>query len=251
MIYLPKIKVVEIPIEMENKFFYMFLFKSNMSKYILKKHPKLKIAFDTNSKIKQKKIISDYISAYRKSNLRIIKKNIQKYSKAWKVIEKQYFSRLSQILDISWPKNRKIIKAYISINPICPRFLDSWTFTIYYNYPDIKETIETIAHECCHFLYFEKWKKIYPDMDQNKFESPHIEWHLSEIMTPIILSNNKIQKLLKKKAKFYEEYENIKIGNISVANYFLNLYKINVNKMRFEDLLKKLYKHIQKNKFDL
>jgi len=251
MIHLPKVQFVELPIEMEKEFFFNFLFKSDMSKYVTKRHPKLKKILSIKSDIERKKIISDYISEYRKKNSKIIKKHIVKYEKAWKKIEKPFFLELSNIIDMQWPKNQKIIKAYISINSICPRFLDDWSFTMYYNYPDIKEAMEIIMHECCHFLYFEKWKKVFPRMNRNKFESPHIEWQLSEIIAPIILNDTRIQKLLKTRAKFYEEYENIKIGDISIADYFSKLYKANINKTNFENILRKSYKEINNIKIIL
>ena len=52
------------------------------------------------------------------------------------------------------------------------------------------------------FLYFEKWKSLYPKMDRRKFDTPYIEWHLSEIVAPIILNDKRIQRLLKKRARF-------------------------------------------------
>lgn len=133
-----------------------------------------------------------------------------------------------------------------SLNPICPRFLDSWSFSIFYDYKRISYAIEVIMHESCHFLYFEKWKKLYPKMNSKNFEHPHIEWHLSEIIAPIILNDPRIQRLLGKKADFYEEYQNIKIGKQNVPAFFEKLYQ--ENKDDFEKLLKQSYKAIKTNK---
>lgn len=85
--------------------------------------------------------------------------------------------------------------------------------------------MEVIMHECCHFLYFEKWKQLFPNINSKKFESPYLEWHLSEILAPIILNDARIQKLLKRKADFYMEHKRIKIGNKTVPKYFNDLYK--------------------------
>lgn len=99
-------------------------------------------------------------------------------------------------------------------------------------------------HKSCHFLYFEKWKKLYPKMDNEKFETPYIEWHLSEIITPIVLNDQRIRKLLKQEANFYEEYKRIKINNKTVPAYFTDLYERNKD---FEVFLNKSYEVIKTN----
>ncbi len=99
-------------------------------------------------------------------------------------------------------------------------------------------------HESCHFLYFEKFKKMYPKISHKKYESPYIEWHLSEIIAPIILNDQRINKLLKQKANFYDEHTNIKIENKSIPRYFTEIYK---NSKNFEEFLENSYKLIKIN----
>ncbi len=103
-------------------------------------------------------------------------------------------------------------------------------------------------HECCHFLYLENWKKIYPKTNRKKFESPYIEWHLSEILAPIVLNDSRVQKLLKQKAAFYTEHKKIKIGNKTAPRYFTDLYNKIVKKDNFKRFLEKSYQVIKKNK---
>jgi hypothetical protein len=103
-------------------------------------------------------------------------------------------------------------------------------------------------HEACHFLYFEKWKQLYPEMDNKKFDEPHIEWHLSEILAPIILNDARIQKLLKNKAIFYKEHKRIKIDGKTAPKYFGDLYKKTTKDKNFEEFLKEAYQAIKKNK---
>ncbi len=146
-----------------------------------------------------------------------------------------------------WPKNRKTIKAFISINPICPRFLDNWTFSIFYNRKE-NDAMEVIMHECCHFLYFKKWKEVFPRADKKTFEHPHIEWHLSEILAPVILNDFRIQKLLKKKASFYDEYRDLAINGKKFPEYFDLLYKKYSNEnYTFSDFLEVAYSEIKKH----
>ncbi len=107
--------------------------------------------------------------------------------------------------------------------------------------------MEVIMHECCHFLYFEKWKQLYPKTNNKRFESPYLEWHLSEILASVILNDIRIQKMLKRKADFYNEHKRIKIDGKTVPKYFNDLYnKISKNK-NFDEFLKESYQIIKKN----
>lgn len=215
---LPKVKFTDIPLSKEVDWVHGFLFQNKWGwgKYIIKKHPKIKKVFSFKTELEQVKFLKDYIVKFRKENQKLIEKNKIKYQTEWQKIEKDFFIILSEIIEINWPKNRKIIKAMISINPICPRFLNDWSFSIFYNCKKISHAMEIIMHESCHFLYFEKWKQLYPKINNKKFESPYLEWHLSEILAPIILNNSKVQKLLKRKADFYTEHQRIKINNKTV-----------------------------------
>jgi hypothetical protein len=248
---LPKVKFTDIPISQEINRMHGFLFqdKWGWGKYIIKKHPKIKKVFSFKKEKEQIEFLVKYLVEFKKNNQQAIKNNGQRYERAWREIEKDFFIALSDILGISWPQNRKTIKAMLSVNPICPRFLDSWSFSIFYNYKKMPDAMEVIMHECCHFLYFAKWKKLYPKMSHKKFESPYLEWHLSEIIAPIILNDSRIQKLLKQKAVFYSEHHRLKINRKTFPEYFTDLYKRDVEKEKdFTKFLKEAYQAIKENK---
>lgn len=243
----PNVKFTNIPTSKEVDWIYGFLFQNEWGwgKYIIKKHPKIKKIFSLKTETEQVKFLNDYVNEFNKKNYEVIEKNKIKYKIAWQKIETDAFAILSEIMQADWPKNRKTVKAMISINPVCPRVLNDWSFSIFYNYKKISHAMEVIMHECCHFLYFTKWKKLYPKVNNKKFESPYIEWHLSEIMAPVILNDERLKKLLKHQAVFYKEYEKIKINNKIVPKYFTDLYKENTN---FTDFVQKSYEIIKINK---
>ena len=246
---LPKVKFTDISLSKEVDWVHGFLFQNKWGwgKYIIKKHPKLKKVFSLKTEIEQVKFLKRYIVEFRKENQKLIEKNKTEYQKEWQKIEKDFFSILSEIIQIAWPKNKKVIKAMISVNPICPRFLNDWSFSVFYNYKKITHAMEVIMHESCHFLYFEKWKQLYPNMNNKKFEFPYIEWHLSEIIAPIILNDICIQKLLKQKAVFYPEYKKIKTGGRTAPRYFTDLYNKVIKNNNFDKFLKESYQAIKKN----
>ena len=245
-----KVKFTDISLSKEVDWIHGFLFQNKWGwgKYIIRKHPEIKKVFSFKTESEQVEFLREYIVKFRIENQKLIEKNKTVYQKEWQKVEKDFFTILSEIIQIDWPKNIKTIKAMVSLNPICPRFLKDWSFSIFYNYKKTSCAMEVIMHESCHFLYFEKWKKIYPKMDSKKFESPYLEWHLSEILAPIILNNPRIQKLLKRKADFYIEHKRIKIGSRTVPKYFNDLYKNSNMDKNFAKFLKKSYKAIEKNK---
>lgn len=249
--HLPKIKFIDMPLPEEANMIFWFLTQDTWgwNKQIIKIHPDLKRILLLKDGESQRDFLKKFIAAFRKNNSAKIRKNRARYEKAWRKIENDFFTTLSEILEIDWPKDKKIIHAMSSVNPVCPRFLDNWSFSMFYNYKKTDDTFDVITHECCHFLYFEKWKSLYPKMAHKKFDDPHIEWHLSEIIAPIILNDERIQKSRKKKSLFYPNHEKIKIGKISAPRYFIDLYKKNIRENKgMKAFLKTAYSEIKKNK---
>ena len=65
-------------------------------------------------------------------------------------------------------------------------------------------------HEILHFIYFEKWKKVFPKTQEKEFDAPHLVWQLSEMVPGIILNDKRVQNVFKYKFDSYKEYENFK-----------------------------------------
>ena len=245
-----KVKFVEIPIKIEIDWIYGFLFKNKWGwdKRIIKKHPNLKPIYKLSKEKERIDFLKKYIIRFKLLNKKRLLNDKKRFEKSWRRIEKDYLIELEKIFNTSWPLKRKQIKAMISLNPICPRFLNDWSFSLYFDYK-IKDAIETAMHEICHFLYFEKWKKLFPESKRKTFNHPYIEWHLSEVVAPIILNDKRIQKYLKQKAVFYNEHSKIRINRVSAPVYFSKLYNsyLKDNK-NFDDFIKETYKIIKKHK---
>jgi len=240
---LPRVVFQSVPFQLEIDWMYGFLFynKWGWEKRILKVHPNLQEIYKYSKEVERKKFLKNYISDFRARNKTKIDEKVAFHQKNWQKMEKQYLAILSEIIETPWPKEGKQIKALVSINPICPRFINDWSFFFNYN-ASLKSGREIIMHEICHFLYFKKWKEIFPKTNKKKFDYPYLEWHLSELLAPVILSDPRIQKLLNKKPDFYKEHEVIKIGNKSAPKYFADRYKgIVLQNCSFEDFLKESF----------
>jgi len=249
-IFYPKVKFTKIPLKTDIGWIYGFLFKNEWgwSKFIIRKHPHLKEIYRLKTEKERFDFLKKYINIFYFSNGKKIFLKEKKFEESWRKIEKDFLMTLEKIIGKNWPQKRRIITAMISINPICPRFLDTWRFSLFYG-SKINWAMEVIMHEICHFLYFEKWKELFPESKRRTWDRPYIEWHLIEIVAPIILNDERIQKILKQKATFYREHQGVKIGGVSAPKYFSKLYENCLKKNKnFDDFIKEAYRIIKRNK---
>ncbi|MCC7552119.1 hypothetical protein KO317_00445 [Candidatus Micrarchaeota archaeon] len=121
-----------------------------------------------------------------------------------------------------------------------PRYLEKRTFDLYYK-ENIKNMKAITIHELLHFIYFDKWKKIFPKDDISKFEAPNKIWHLSEMVPKIILNDKKIQHIFKYPFSSYKEYDLYLINGKPVVYGLQEIYEKRKN---FTDFLKKSRKFV-------
>lgn len=166
----------------------------------------------------------------------------------WTKIEHDYLKILSEHLETDWPADKTFITGYISILPICPRYLKNFSFSLDFK-KNVADARVTIAHEILHFIWFKKWLEVFADISPKEYECPHLVWRLSEVMDPIILhSYPEICKLIKPKSWGYNSFKNLKIGDKSMTEYFNQIYSDGLTtKLSFDQILKKLWKETQKH----
>lgn len=112
--------------------------------------------------------------------------------------------RMSEICEEDWI-GIESVSVVLSVNPIAPRNLQEKYFLL-----PVYESNETLlgfcAHELLHFIYFKKWSSTYNDSIET-YEYPHLTWVLSEILAPIILSDDSLQKIIPSPIKLYPHWE--------------------------------------------
>ena len=135
-------------------------------------------------------------------------KDILKYQKAWDEVNDKIMQELENKLEIKWKEDTKIT-CQVGLLPVCPRDIMGRTFVINYGISEEK-MIATAIHEICHFLYFEKWKELFPNFSEDEFDFPHIAWYLSEAMIDPLINNATFKKYTKDDLEaysvFYETY---------------------------------------------
>ena len=163
----------------------------------------------------------------------------------WRQMEGEMLPLIARVLEVDWPESAPQILALTSINPICPRFLNHLAFFLSYSIPH-EQSAAVITHEISHFLYFAKWKQVFPKAKPHTFDNPYVEWNLSEILAPIILNDSRIQKILNIPQHLYVEHRKYAIADKPMFNHFTDHYNQHrVNKSTLADFLKTAYNDIQ------
>lgn len=249
---IPKV-IFKLPrVSKEAEMFQMFcchaLKEFDWSHIIYEAHPEIKKILESKKDQKEAykelyKYSKDFISKnkHKLEDLRV------QYQKEWDSINDLYLKILSEDFETKYPSNRKVITAYVSIVPIYPRFLDSWSFNVGLKSQNMKKIA---IHEILHFMYFKKWKEVFPKTKRIELEAPYLVWKLSEILAPILLNNNpKIQKLIKVKDPGYSEFKNIKIGKENLVTHFEKIYKNHIKKETpFTSFLESIWEETKKYK---
>jgi len=191
--------------------------------YTIQYFPELASIDINEPKDKVYKIIEQVVTKdYEIYKDRIISE-VERYNKLWNEYNDKYFKMLSNFLGVGFPKNVEQIDAKVGLIPVFPRYLESFSFSLSTGVEDWK-VIETSAHETLHFLWFEKWKKLYPETPKQQYDSPHIEWKYSEMVTDPILNNAPFNRLFNFTERgydsFYELYDNDELVMDKLRNIF-------------------------------
>jgi hypothetical protein len=204
------------------------------SRYIKKIYPELK-------KGNTKEKIRSFLTKFKKNKDKELKNKKENYKKEFTKIFETIILKFKKILELKHIKIEKI-DILISLSPINPYNLEKKRFSVYWNFP-IKDMIAISIHEIFHFIYYEKWKEIFPKTKIKDFEPPSLIWHLSELVVPIVLNDKEIQKVFKYSHRTYEEYNKLKINGKNINEIILELYE---KRRSFSSFIKKSYNFILK-----
>jgi hypothetical protein len=86
---------------------------------------------------------------------------------------------------------------------------------------------EVAAHESLHFIWFEKWKQIYPKTKREEFDSPYLIWQYSEMVTDAILNTPVINKTINVKERSYDSFYELTNDGKSVMEELSKIFLTN------------------------
>ena len=119
--------------------------------------------------------------------LKRIKSETKRYNDIWEKYNDKYLTSLSDYLEVDLPQI-DVIQGKVGLIPVFPRYLDEFSFSVSTGLDDWF-LIKSSAHETLHFVWFEKWKQIHPEIPRRQYDSPYISWKYSEMVTDPILNN--------------------------------------------------------------
>ena len=158
------------------------------------------------------KRIEEVVTSDYREKITDLEKEVRRYSSLWEQYNDKYFKTLSSYLNIEWPNNRNIIEASVGLIPVFPRYLDDFSFSIGTGLDDLK-IVEVCAHETLHFLWFEKWKELYPKTNREEYDSPYLPWKYSEMVTDPILNNKPFSDIFKFHEQSYDSFYELEDEN--------------------------------------
>lgn len=172
----------------------------------------------------------------------IIAEKITELEKYWAQNEATIFRILNNIFECE-DKYGRNITAEFSINAVCPRYLEKCSFDINYR-KNIDEIMLTCIHEIIHFIWFEKWSKIFPDSNISEYNAPNMPWLLSEIAIDAILKETDLKKYCVNEKPAYNYFYDIVIDDKNMMEYFRELFVTN----SIEEFMIKGYEYVLKNR---
>ena len=213
------------------------------SNAIYSNYPELKSKLqNVKDKKKRKEIEYRFFTEVFKKERIELEKRAKIFQREWNKINDDVMLVLSEVVEQEWPDKDRKIFARISLNPICPRYIKQRTFDLFFRQKP--RYMKSVAiHEILHFIYFEKWKKVFPKTQEKEFDAPHLVWQLSEMVPGIVLNDKRVQNVFKYKFDSYKEYENFKLNGKPLLSYLQDFYD---NRKDFADFLKKSWKFVKK-----
>ncbi|HLD16063.1 MAG TPA: hypothetical protein VJB94_05855 [Candidatus Nanoarchaeia archaeon] len=194
-----------------------------------------------------KRLSEDFFRNIYDSRIGELTKISKDFQKEWDKNGEELLIALSKVVEKEWPADCKEIKAWISLNPICPRFLEKRAFDLYWRFSPDKMKVVAL-HEILHFIWFEKWKEIFPKYRKEEFENPHLVWKLSEMVPLSVLNDNRIQDIFKHEPSVYNEWKFKQIERKPLLEHLQEIYN---KRSSFADFMKKSWKFVKKHEKEI
>lgn len=150
------------------------------------------------------------------------------YNEHWQKHRSQIEDALSEAFQLDTRALFNDIRANITLNPVCPRFLQEHTFDVFY-LNSHRGAIGISMHEIIHFLWFHVWNTLfYARWDE--YERPHIKWVLSEMVVESIMRDERLSSInpyfpRENGGCVYRYFQDMVIGGRSILETIEEMYQ--------------------------
>jgi hypothetical protein len=205
--------------------------------YTIQYFPELASVHLDSDKKEVEKLIEEVVSKDYETYKDRIDDETKRYEELWNNYNDTYFKELINYLKIDCNKE---ITCKVGLLPVFPRYLDDFSFCLGTGL-EIEKIISVIAHESLHFLWFIKWKQLFPKCPRREYDSPYITWQYSEMVTDPILNNKPFKDILNINERSYDSFYELYDGKELVMDKLRYLYSKNIS---IEEKIKEGFKYI-------
>lgn len=115
------------------------------------------------------------------------------YNAHWQKHQPQIEDALSEAFRLDTRTVFNDLRATITLNPVCPRFLRERYFDVFYLNSE-RGALGIALHEIIHYLWFHVWNGLYGD-SYDEYERPSLKWILSEMVVECIMSDRRLSSI--------------------------------------------------------
>ena len=115
------------------------------------------------------------------------------YNAHWQNHRAQINDALSDAFSVDAHALFNDLKGYITLNPVCPRFLRERCIDVFH-LNSHRGCIGLTIHEMIHFLWFHVWNSIHHD-SYDEYERPSLKWILSEMVVESIMRDERLSSI--------------------------------------------------------
>lgn len=115
------------------------------------------------------------------------------YNAHWEKHRSQINDALSDAFGVDAHFLFNDLRGYITLNPVCPRFLRERYIDIFH-LNSHRGCIGLTIHEMIHFLWFHVWNGIHHD-SYDEYERPSLKWILSEMVVESIMRDERLSSI--------------------------------------------------------
>lgn len=155
---------------------------------------------------------------------------LEAYNAHWENHRTQINDALSDAFDVNAHALFNDLKGYITLNPVCPRFLKEHYIDVFH-LNSHRGCIGLTIHEMIHFLWFHVWNAIHHD-SYDEYERPSLKWILSEMVVESIMRDERLSSInpyfpRENGGCVYGYFQNMVIENRPILETLDEIYRSN------------------------
>ena len=119
-----------------------------------------------------------------------LESKIIRYNEHFQNYRSQIEDALSEAFELDSGLLFNDLTGNITMNPVCPRFLQEKYFDVFYLNSE-RGALGLSIHEVIHYFWFYVWNKHFGD-SYEEYETPSLKWILSEMVVEAIMSDERL-----------------------------------------------------------